>query len=97
MNAPGSLYVSVTREDIMQGRRSDTRHCPIALALKRRYGDAPFVSADWISINFDDGYARYSHSPASHRFVDLFDEGEITPGPARFIMRRQVLINEEEL
>lgn len=40
---PRTLKVSVTQEDIANGVRGAADKCPIALAVKRTYGDEPTV------------------------------------------------------
>jgi hypothetical protein len=66
------LTVTVTQDDIDNGRRSDSRECPINKALKRAFpGRRTSVGADYYWI---DG-ANFNFPPEAYEFRKNFDQG----------------------
>jgi len=71
MHSP--LFLSVTRDDIAAGARSDPVGCPVALSLTRVLGRMAFVTRDEI-CSVDGGF-RYKVPPALRDWIEAFDGG----------------------
>ena len=77
------LHISVTEEDIKNGKPKDDCKCPIALALDRALTQAGYINSDFhvegsgreMYIEEDDGkfYAN-TDNPQIDDFIKMFDE-----------------------
>jgi hypothetical protein len=80
------MDISVTKDDINKGVRRETYHCPIALAVRRKFKDALSVRVDacfWrdkycvsIVINTKKGFKSYRAGDKAFNFIRAFDVGK---------------------
>lgn len=66
------MKITITNQNITNGRRDDPNYCPVALAITETSGRVPTVNG--MSVNFD-GYLRYLPSPIQ-RWIEMFDAGQ---------------------
>lgn len=65
------IQISVTENDIRNGRRRDRCDCPIARAVRRTLNNMAVVTAAGIFTSD----AKYRHTDASMEFMLDFDQG----------------------
>jgi hypothetical protein len=81
---PNVIQITVTQNDIDQGERLDVRACPIARAVRRKFGETREIEvADVLSID----NIHYELSPRARQFIRDFDEYG-AGGPVRFRFRK---------
>ena len=85
MQEPFTL--EVTQEDCQNGSPGNSRSCPVALALKRKfpYSDTIRVEPDWALLSFP-GSRFYITAPGLSDFVHAVDLRE-RPSPRIFHFR----------
>ena len=75
------IIVNVTEKDIEQGRKRNCRHCPIALAIRRKFpGDSTVVRVDRkIAFIWPTGGSYFATDlpRAARDFVVDFDSGRV--------------------
>lgn len=82
------ITVSVTKNDIKNGKKCCDDSCPIALALKRKFkiqkkNDISVGSLIWLSEETEIG-GTYTHSQESRLFMYNFD-ADLKVKPAKFV------------
>lgn len=75
------MKITVTKEDIAQGKTCNPHSCPCALALLRALAlgtDAVTVRPDYISVyRFSPRAKQIPTPPAVLEFIDNFDAGRV--------------------
>lgn len=84
-----SMKVSVTTEDIKQGKRVSCRECPVALAVKRIFQDEDNVS---VAIYIRVGGVMYEYPEEVVDFICNFDKGSLVE-PIEFEMKEAFRAN----
>ena len=84
MKAPKQLTFEVTQDHIDRGKRGSAVSCPIALAIKEKYGDDPSVGSGSVIIHFEDGRMKFKNSKRMYEFIKTFDGGGGEVQPAKF-------------
>lgn len=74
--APQKQLIVVTKDDIEKGKANDTRNCPIAIAMKRKFKHS-------VSWGYSQGYLLFNNKKIvacnrkkSTKFVESFDNRE---------------------
>jgi hypothetical protein len=81
MNFPQTITISVTADDIAQGKQRDCRRCPIACAVRRAFPHA-VVDVDEADINIwksgliAETFREYVLPDEAREFISAFDAGE---------------------
>jgi hypothetical protein len=79
------MRLTVTAEDIRDGKRESCSSCPMALALNRAGFETAYVNL-WFVRESANGLPLFSLSESAMQFVSDFDAGKPVQ-PATFVLR----------
>ena len=73
---PDQITVNITQADIDNGRQTECRRCPIALASARVFSPRATISVSCAVVVDDhaDSVQLYHLSPAAKYWINLFDD-----------------------
>jgi hypothetical protein len=94
------LTITVTAEDVRQGLREDSRHCPIALAVRKQLCSSVPAAVDVDDIltvrHSADHGGTYYLPPEAQDFIHRYDrELELPPMPFTFVATSRWPLKEE--